>query len=260
MRITGRLLNAQGLPVAGASLDVLQKIAGATLELIGHVRTGTDGTFVAHVAGGPSRMVEIGYRAFSADSDYSATARLVEAVRAGVQLSVTPRRTGSEGADHSRRACARAGPAAGRRRRAARSLPRPIGSHSAIHARTRAGSSASPTNSRAASGGYHSGRLCSGAKATSRSHSEKARRSMSPRTDRRRHVRGLRHALSGDRLRDVALAVLIAGVVGLMFVPGARAGTYVIDNCPSAGNGDAGSWTVFGSPQNVKGTCQRCCW
>jgi hypothetical protein len=97
VRITGRLLNAQGLPVAGASLDVLQKIAGATIELIGHVRTGTDGTFVAHVAGGPSRMVEIGYRAFSADSDYSATARLVEAVRAGVQLTVTPRRTGSEG-------------------------------------------------------------------------------------------------------------------------------------------------------------------
>jgi hypothetical protein len=97
VRITGRLLNAQGLPVAGASLDVLQKIAGATLELIGHVRTGTDGTFVARVAGGPSRMVEIGYRAFSADSDYSAKATFVEAVRAGVQLSVTPRRTGSEG-------------------------------------------------------------------------------------------------------------------------------------------------------------------
>lgn len=97
VRITGRLLNAQGLPVAGASLDVLQQIAGATLELIGHVRTGTDGTFVARVAGGPSRMVEIGYRAFSADSNYSATAKFVEAVRAGVQLSVTPRRTGSEG-------------------------------------------------------------------------------------------------------------------------------------------------------------------
>jgi hypothetical protein len=34
---------------------------------------------------GKARMVEIGYRAFSADSDYSATARLVEAVRAGVR-------------------------------------------------------------------------------------------------------------------------------------------------------------------------------
>ena len=62
-------------------------------------------------------------------------------------------------------------------------------------------------------------------------------------------------ARSGGRLRHLTPLVLVAGVVGLTFVPGARAGTYVIDNCPSAGNGDAGSWTVSGSPQNVKGTC-----
>lgn len=37
----------------------------------------------------------------------------------------------------------------------------------------------------------------------------------------------------------------------------AHAGTYVIDNCPSApgANENAGPWTVFGAPQNVKGTC-----
>ncbi|HEX4838222.1 MAG TPA: hypothetical protein VFV03_06845 [Solirubrobacteraceae bacterium] len=97
VRITGRLLNAQGLPIAGASLDVLQQVAGSTLELVSHARTGTDGTFAASVAGGPSRTVEVAYRAFSSDASYSATARFVEAVRAGVQLSVTPHRTGSEG-------------------------------------------------------------------------------------------------------------------------------------------------------------------
>jgi hypothetical protein len=69
-------------------------------------------------------------------------------------------------------------------------------------------------------------------------------------TERRRRPLGF-----GGRLRSLALLALVAGVAGLTLVPGASAGTYVIDNCPSAGNGDAGSWTVFGSPQNVKGTC-----
>jgi 5-hydroxyisourate hydrolase-like protein (transthyretin family) len=95
--VTGRLLNAQGLPIAGASLDVLQQVDGATLELIGRARTGSDGMFVASVPGGPSRTVEIAYRAFSTDTGYAAVAKLAESVDAGVQLGVSPRRTGSEG-------------------------------------------------------------------------------------------------------------------------------------------------------------------
>lgn len=97
VRVAGRLLNAQGLPIAGASLDVLQRMVGGSLELVGHVRTDSDGAFAARVAGGASRTIEVAYRAFSSDSDYSATAKLVEAVRAGVKLNVTPRRTRSEG-------------------------------------------------------------------------------------------------------------------------------------------------------------------
>jgi len=97
LRVTGRLLNAQGLPIAGASLDVLQQVDGATLELIGRARTGSDGTFVASVPGGPSRTVEIAYRAFSTDTGYASVAKLAESVDAGVQLGVSPRRTSSEG-------------------------------------------------------------------------------------------------------------------------------------------------------------------
>jgi hypothetical protein len=97
LRITGRLLNAHGLPIAGATLDVLQQANGTPLELIGQARTGASGTFVAAVRAGPSRMIEIGYRAFSADSSYAATAKLRESVRAGVQIAVSPHRTGSEG-------------------------------------------------------------------------------------------------------------------------------------------------------------------
>ena len=97
LRVTGRLLTAQGLPIAGASLDVLQQVDRATLELIGRARTGSDGTFVASVPGGPSRTVEIAYRAFSTDTGYAAVAKLAESVAAGVQLGVSPRRTSSEG-------------------------------------------------------------------------------------------------------------------------------------------------------------------
>lgn len=97
LRVPGRLLNAQGLPIAGANLDVLQQLDGGNVELIGHTRTGAHGTFIAHVPAGPSRMIQIAYRAFSADSNYAASAKLHESVRAGVRLTVSPRRTGSEG-------------------------------------------------------------------------------------------------------------------------------------------------------------------
>ena len=53
------------------------------------------------------------------------------------------------------------------------------------------------------------------------------------------------------------LAVLLVTFVvqATWMIIDARAGTYVISNCPSAGNGNAGSWAVFGSPQNTHGTC-----
>ncbi|MHB1567598.1 MAG: hypothetical protein ACYC0H_00200 [Solirubrobacteraceae bacterium] len=42
---------------------------------------------------------------------------------------------------------------------------------------------------------------------------------------------------------------------GLTFVAGARAGTYVIGDCPAAGSAVAGPWSVFGSPQGSKAEC-----
>ena len=67
------------------------------MVVIGHASTGADGTFTASVPGGPTRTVEIGYRAFSTDASYAAMAEIVEAVDAGVRLGVSPHRTGSEG-------------------------------------------------------------------------------------------------------------------------------------------------------------------
>jgi hypothetical protein len=98
LRVTGRLLDGQGRPIAGATLDVLQQVSGSpTLAVIGHADTRANGTFAATVPGGPSRRIEIAYRAFSTDASYAATAKIAEAVEAGVQLTVSPRRTGSEG-------------------------------------------------------------------------------------------------------------------------------------------------------------------
>lgn len=52
-------------------------------------------------------------------------------------------------------------------------------------------------------------------------------------------------------------AGMLAALSALAFVGSARAGTYVINNCPSApiANGDPGPWTIFGSPQADQGSC-----
>ena len=98
LRVSGRLLGVQGEPIGGAVLDVLQQISGArSWAVIGHARTSANGTFAASVPGGPSRTVQIAYRAFSTDAGYAAVARITENVAAGVELRVSPRSTGSQG-------------------------------------------------------------------------------------------------------------------------------------------------------------------
>jgi hypothetical protein len=98
LRVTGRLLDRQGHPIAGATLDVLQQVSGsASVAVIGHASTRANGTFATSVPGGPTRAIEVAYRAFSTDASYAATATIAEAVNAGVSLSVSPHRTGAEG-------------------------------------------------------------------------------------------------------------------------------------------------------------------
>jgi hypothetical protein len=98
LRLTGRLLGPQEHPIGNATLDVLEAIAGtATFKPVGHATTRSDGTFVAGVPAGPSRLIEIAYRAFSGDASYAAVARVKETVAAGVRLSVSPTHAGAEG-------------------------------------------------------------------------------------------------------------------------------------------------------------------
>jgi len=97
-QVTGRLIGSGAHPIGGANLDVLEQVAGSqTLRVIEHTKTHLDGTFAVRIPAGPSRLVEVAYRAFTGDVGYAAEAKIEESVNAGVQLNVTPRRTGSTG-------------------------------------------------------------------------------------------------------------------------------------------------------------------
>jgi hypothetical protein len=99
LRISGRLVDAQGQPIGGATLYLLQRGSGSTgLKLIGHAKTSATGTFAASVPAGPSRTIEVAYRAFSGDSAYATSAKVIESVEAGIQLVISPRRASPEGA------------------------------------------------------------------------------------------------------------------------------------------------------------------
>ena len=98
VRLTGRLLDAQEHPIGKAALDVIQQVTGTNrMEVVAHAVTAADGTFAVGVPAGPSRAIEVAYRAFSADTRYAAQATLEESVTAGVRLKITPRRTSSQG-------------------------------------------------------------------------------------------------------------------------------------------------------------------
>ncbi|HEX3692640.1 MAG TPA: carboxypeptidase-like regulatory domain-containing protein [Solirubrobacteraceae bacterium] len=98
LRLTGKLTDASGLPIAGAALEASEQVDGssATRSLVG-TQTSSDGSFVLAVPAGPSRTVEIGYRAFSGEASYASQAEIHEAVSAGVQMHVAPRRTTADG-------------------------------------------------------------------------------------------------------------------------------------------------------------------
>jgi hypothetical protein len=91
MKITGRLTDALGHPITGATLDILQRVTRTSnTSLTGHVSTGTGGTFTATVPAGPSRAIEIAYRP-SPTSSYTAIETINETVAAGAHLKIKQR-------------------------------------------------------------------------------------------------------------------------------------------------------------------------
>lgn len=96
--LRGALVSTQGQPIEGATLDVLAQTLGSSqTQIIGHADTAKGGAFVAKVPGGPSRSVEIAYRAFSEDTAYAAEAGVSESVSAGVKLRASPSSTSPGG-------------------------------------------------------------------------------------------------------------------------------------------------------------------
>jgi len=96
LTLSGSLTGPQGQPIGSAALDLLESSAGTT-RVIGHTISTQAGTFTAHVPGGPSRTVLLGYRAYSADAAYAASAAVRESVLAGVRLSIKPLHASSTG-------------------------------------------------------------------------------------------------------------------------------------------------------------------
>jgi hypothetical protein len=97
--IQGRVTDAGGDPIARARLDVTGQARrrGAPLRREGTVTTDAQGRFRFRARRGPSRILRVGYRAFTLDPAPSAVASVTLNVRAGIRLNVTPSRITSRG-------------------------------------------------------------------------------------------------------------------------------------------------------------------
>ena len=93
--VTGRLTTALGEPISGATLDVVSKTTAVNARELakGGPQTGSDGNFSMVLPRGvSSRDLTLRYRSHVADTIPVAAASLRLRVRAGVRLTVTPRR------------------------------------------------------------------------------------------------------------------------------------------------------------------------
>jgi hypothetical protein len=98
--IVGRLTTADGLPIAGARLDVLATpdFTGSRTVTMAGARTTADGRFTVRVpAGASSRTLRLSYRSHLGETLPVATRTLTLSIRAGVALHVAPH-TASVGA------------------------------------------------------------------------------------------------------------------------------------------------------------------
>lgn len=94
LRVGSQLLDAGGEPISGARIDILQRVSGTSeTQIIGYAVTSADGTFTARVPAGPSRTIDLAYRAYEGAPLYAAQTEIVETVTAGLRLTITPRRT-----------------------------------------------------------------------------------------------------------------------------------------------------------------------
>jgi hypothetical protein len=89
-RVSSRLTDGDGLPIAGVPIEILQRMVGTTrTEVIGTALTRADGSFTALVPPGPSRLIDLAYRGTDGGG-YVAQTLVFEHVSAGLRLRITP--------------------------------------------------------------------------------------------------------------------------------------------------------------------------
>jgi hypothetical protein len=92
VRVHGELTSSGGVPITGATIEVWSRPArvGSVARLAGTIVTDARGRFIYRPARGAARELTFGYRAFTLDDGFSATADATLNVRAGVRLDVRP--------------------------------------------------------------------------------------------------------------------------------------------------------------------------
>jgi hypothetical protein len=92
-------LTRAGAPVADAVLDVLaqNRNTGGQLHKIGEARTDAQGRYRVRAPAGPSRLLRVAYRAYSADAGYVAQTDVNHRVHASVALSARTRHVSLRG-------------------------------------------------------------------------------------------------------------------------------------------------------------------
>jgi hypothetical protein len=97
--IAGRLATPEGAPIVGAALDVSATTGrpGSRARVIGQVVTDGNGAFSYTPKAASSRRISISYRAYTLDAAASAVSDVVLQTRAGLAVSVSPRRVGARG-------------------------------------------------------------------------------------------------------------------------------------------------------------------
>lgn len=88
-------LDCAGRPIAGGLVELtVAPAAGHSPQPVsGQLRTAADGTFSYALPPGPSRRIEVDYRAFSDDPLFAATATATLQVRPSISLRITPTHT-----------------------------------------------------------------------------------------------------------------------------------------------------------------------
>lgn len=98
-RIRGRVTDATGNPIGGATIQVLdrQLRTGTRYRLVGEITTGADGRFTLLPGRGPARAIRFEYRMRRQLAAPTAADMVTMRVRAGATLSIRPRSVGPNG-------------------------------------------------------------------------------------------------------------------------------------------------------------------